>query len=501
MAQDWEINLVRNERFKGLPPDRQKVLYDEARKRFSSTQEQAPQSTLGSRISSLEQELPQRNQDVQRLFGSADEASRYGTEHPIKGTVGPILALVKHAVTLPQQLASSIGLDVMKAATEQRPIGIKRPLANLADVVRGRRGVMPSDLLEAISPDSAVSSGPVKFAIDVVTAPGGVKATKALYKGGVDLGKIGLSATKQKLGQVGDLLSGSKRALKSASDEIVRTSDKLSLQLMQGGENNPTFWSNLKALRDRAWRPAQKAIESITETVTPDDVDDVVRQMHPNDPERANQVIGVIRDTFNDIRPDIKPVKLFDQFGKEIATPDKISSYQIADISKRLGGRLSKAVISGKKAGRASDQLVQDSRQALVELIDQKVPADQQGQFRLGKQLYKQYAERRDRIFKLAEPGLTSESSPKDMANLLTKFAEGKATPDDLRLLRRTGKMFGVDLEEFMKPSATGLQKAQRTAEKADRYKKIGIVAGAGGGAYAAGSALANLFSGQGNDR
>ena len=46
MAEDWEVKLIRSPAFKGMAPDRQKVVYQEARKRYSgqqvSTQPQAP---------------------------------------------------------------------------------------------------------------------------------------------------------------------------------------------------------------------------------------------------------------------------------------------------------------------------------------------------------------------------------------------------------------------------------------------------------------------------
>lgn len=166
MAEDWEVKLIRDQRFKQMAPDRQKVVYQEARNRYGGqgsqpAQPQDPQL----RSAQLEQDLPQRDSYTRQLVEDAPREMLTNAQFGLGDRNPTIMEGLQHGINSNPLLNAMKGLGRLGGAAFEQAVGIPSDVGiamnrgareggiapglgkDIMATLSGQRPAMPGDVL------------------------------------------------------------------------------------------------------------------------------------------------------------------------------------------------------------------------------------------------------------------------------------------------------------------------------------------------------------------
>lgn len=482
MAQDWEVKLIRDPRFRAMAPDRQKVLYQEAGKRYGGVATTEAPLTGTARV---EQEISQRPSSiadfrkilseprlgpgelVDRTLQSPDP-SREAFERmlaPFGAAREALLGVPSSAVLAIQQgRPQEIGSDIMKTLRGERP-------AAPGSVLR-QAGVQEEDPLSKLARFSASNPDVVYGAARSI--PTALNGAKQLISSGPRIAeKVG-----QAVKNTGNFLIGNPRGINQAERNLGKAGQELVRSIRPNGTLANTFWKGLKKNAEKAWRPMKEVIRAIKEPITIDDMNALAQTKFANDPVKMNN----IQELINIASSQPKPPRLFDFKGNVIEFPKGTwTADELDELASGFGEGMRKTVKAGSQARDSADQLLAETRSFIADLIESKAPADMKGMVRTAKSQWSSHKADVDTAFRLFRPSAPKEAFTKSGVSAMKKVATGQpGVEDEADFFNRFKQNYGIDVPGAMQPSAQALKRQENIGLGGKTVTGVGALGGIG---------------------
>ena len=473
MAEDWEVKLIRSPTFRGMAPDRQKVVYQEASKRFggqTAPAPTAPQPTglMGAmqRTDQLIEERPSRIAQATQLYG----------EQP--GNIA------KHPVGFGLNMLGS-GWEAMESVPANALLGIQRgqPLKETAgDILSGLRGRRPAQFGDVMR--SVGTPEPIAAATGLALTPGGAKGMVeggklaiGAGRGAMKLAGQGIQGVKTGAGNMVNFLRGNPRGIEQAERGLGEAEGSLIRSYRRGGANFPTSKQTIQAVSEEAWAPAEQAARSVESRIPVDQLKELAYRKFP-DPEDA-QRLQALTSTLDDM------VKAK---GGEMT----FTGQELLDASSAMGRGMRRGTVQGGGRPQFDDVLRGDARSILLDAIETNAPSESKGLIGQAFQKYRDYATVANQYYRTVRPNAGQLEQIGQGAGTLKRASgvKGQAQPESVldseTIVNNIQKLFGIDLRKPLEAQVKALQQAEKVGRRGKTTRTLGTLGLGGGGLWTA---------------
>lgn len=511
MAEDWEVKLIRSPQFKGMAPDRQKAVYQEAQRRYGgqAAVEQVPQSDVG--FEATEREIANRPS----VIGEAQRTLSQRTTADIQEAGGnPILGAINSLGKIPQRLPQDVGLGAGVTAELARGIpavaGLAvqqdRPiLSDMAKLFTGQRPAQVGDIMRGAGEadnlaGDILSSAPMRFAANNVDLLGAARsinprmleeAPQAMRQAGQNvtstmgrtLERFGLKQPKQfpvnpSLDDLAVMKASDRKEYFNVQQGLTKSrfAQKLTTEEAQLRSMGEQLASQIETASQEAVLQARPALAKVMGKASPtwkkliqeglDEADDVpishveiqdeLAKRFGNDPAMVNRALQEINVNVPS-RTSIDPVM-----------GTQVQPYSAKEVWKRLNEqRLD--IPASKRSGASlygEREFFKDSvNEALANILHRRgVDLSKANKF------WAPYAQLRTSVFKQIKPFMTEPYQLQQGQNLFKGAAQGKGKVAEVADLEsRSGQDFTGNLKDLYKRKGDvkfGLEQAKQTAKQ-----------------------------------
>lgn len=281
----------------------------------------------------------------------------------------------------------------------------------------------------------------------------GRMGTSGAITGGLTLAAAGIPASFR-------FLTGNKAKIRLGQKALEESANKLVQSTRQGGQLHAPILNMLENESATAWAPMKQVASAIQGEIPSSEVKTAIAARLANSPDRIGAATAILDDLLGDAKA--------------------IDAVRLTNLPAEVGKSMSRNGIKGLAARTAQDQLRQDIRNGIADVINARAPEEMKGNVYKAWQQWADYATDRNSLFEYFKVGASPRFPTDKGISLISKAAKERLdntlnllSPTERGLLERLQGKSGVDLIRPVLREARKLQVAQRFGSAGKAAAKV----------------------------